>query len=603
MAEYGEHIIRKLRFEISVEDPGQAGELQSRISDLVSSGLEAELDRLFGETAGDRHLVVERMEVDLGMVSSVGLEEELLRGIRQKLKDRLISMVRGAEAGVEGRERWKDTDELFMEALVYYLHTGSYPWYVTRQMEAERLQDPEKLLMELAESHPSALKGKVREGLKDDYFLKRVARRFGDRSLARLAGLFSPALETAFKEVFRVTEILSRLRAGPFSPGRQAAHRYREIMLSRLGQTLPADTSAETASHFLYSALIGDLELPGSPAAPGERHRELLRELWKEQAGEDGPDSSPAGSGELKKTGLGRLILRQAEIERLLLFLQGREEDRRYYREDEQYAVVTAPWLDLFLRMAGAADYAARADELMEKGERVEEGGRRLPVSALRELANDLSAQISSFTGAGKDAGKGEEAPDSAYSEDESGADKTARRKIDTEDTGEREYFVSNGGLVLLWPYLARLFRRLEFVVDGEFIEESSRLKAVHLLQYLVTGSVDTHEYRMVLNKVLCGCELNYPLPSSVDFSESEKEEAEEVIQSAVDHWKALKDTSPEGFRDAFIQRHARLSREESHWILQVEPEAWDVLLDRLPWSLSVVRLPWMTEPLHVEWR
>lgn len=525
MAEYGEHIIRKLRFEISVEDPGQAGELQSRISDLVSSDLEEELDRLFGETAGDRHLVVERLEVDLGTVSSAGFEEELLRGIPRILKDRLISVMHGADAGVGDRKRWKDTDELLLEALAYYLHTGSYPWYVTRQMEAERLEDPENLLMELADSRPSALQEKVREGLKDEYFRKRLARRFGDRSLVRLAGLFSPGLGDAFKEVLRVAEILSRLRAGPFSPERQAAHRYREILLNRLGA---ADASPETASQFLYAALLRDLESRDSPSAPDDLHRELLRELWKEQPGEAGHDSFPAGSGELKKSELARLMLRQAELVRLLQFLQERE--------------------------------------------------------------NDLSGHISSLAGTGKGGGR-------------AGAGETARREIGAEDAGEREYFVSNGGLVLLWPYLARLFRRLEFVVDGEFIDETSRLKAVHLLQYLVTGSVETHEYRMVLNKVLCGCELDYPLPSSVDLSESEKEEAGEVIRSALDHWKALKDTSPEGFRDAFVQRHARLSREESHWMLQVEPEAWDVLLDRLPWSLSVVRLPWMAEPLHVEWR
>ncbi|MEO1401775.1 MAG: contractile injection system tape measure protein [Cyanobacteria bacterium J06635_1] len=43
-------------------------------------------------------------------------------------------------------------------------------------------------------------------------------------------------------------------------------------------------------------------------------------------------------------------------------------------------------------------------------------------------------------------------------------------------------------------------------------------------------------------------------------------------------------------------------SRNNDHWLLQIERETYDILLDQLPWSIRVVKLPWMPKLLYVEW-
>lgn len=167
----------------------------------------------------------------------------------------------------------------------------------------------------------------------------------------------------------------------------------------------------------------------------------------------------------------------------------------------------------------------------------------------------------------------------------------------------EKKFYITNAGLILLWPFLPRFFRKLELTADRQFIDDRSRYKAIHILQYMSSGDLSTYEYIMVLNKLLCGYPVDRPFPSAVDFSENEIHEADSLIESVVGQWEALKNTSVEGFRKSFLQRDARLKEVPKHWELQVESKGFDILLDKLPWGISVVRLPWMDKPIYVDWR
>ena len=67
------------------------------------------------------------------------------------------------------------------------------------------------------------------------------------------------------------------------------------------------------------------------------------------------------------------------------------------------------------------------------------------------------------------------------------------------------EAYVHNAGIVLVAPYLQRLWGILELTANGSFIDDTAAQRAVHLLQYIVTGKSETPEYQLVLNKLLCG--------------------------------------------------------------------------------------------------
>jgi hypothetical protein len=74
------------------------------------------------------------------------------------------------------------------------------------------------------------------------------------------------------------------------------------------------------------------------------------------------------------------------------------------------------------------------------------------------------------------------------------------------------------------------------------------------------------------------------------------------MLAAVIGHWTALRNTSPDGLRGAFLLRAGKLSERAGEWLLQVEPQTADILLGDLPWGISAVRLPWMERILWVEW-
>jgi hypothetical protein len=105
------------------------------------------------------------------------------------------------------------------------------------------------------------------------------------------------------------------------------------------------------------------------------------------------------------------------------------------------------------------------------------------------------------------------------------------------------------------------------------------------------------------LIKVLLGSHPESPLPVCRGLvTQKDREEAEALLQSALTHWSALKNTSIGGLRTAYLQRQALLYEAEHGWKLHVERQPFDMLLETLPWSISIVKLPWMQTAIYTEW-
>jgi hypothetical protein len=166
----------------------------------------------------------------------------------------------------------------------------------------------------------------------------------------------------------------------------------------------------------------------------------------------------------------------------------------------------------------------------------------------------------------------------------------------------EAGLYLDNAGLVLLWPYLPQYFRALGLLMGKSFVSPAERARAALLLQHLVTGRDEYVEHELALNKVLTGLPLETPLERRLRLSDGELREAESLLGSVIDNWKALQRTSIEGFRSAFLVREGHLVNVEGSLKLRVDRKGYDMLLDTLPWGLGIVALSWMERTLWVEW-
>lgn len=165
------------------------------------------------------------------------------------------------------------------------------------------------------------------------------------------------------------------------------------------------------------------------------------------------------------------------------------------------------------------------------------------------------------------------------------------------------EYFISNSGLVLLHPYLPSFFNKLEYISENnEWKNEKSRIKAVLITEYLVSGEERFDEHKLILNKILCGMPLELPLESEFIPNENERLLSRQLLEAVISNWSALKNTSVEGLQNTFLKRNGKLEMKNDNWAMTVEQKAWDILLAQLPWGIGIVKSPWMDNLIHVSW-
>jgi hypothetical protein len=168
-----------------------------------------------------------------------------------------------------------------------------------------------------------------------------------------------------------------------------------------------------------------------------------------------------------------------------------------------------------------------------------------------------------------------------------------------------RVWLVRTAGVVLVWSLLQRYFERLGLVEKTAFRDLAAQERACGLIHFLASGQTELREPDLVLGKVLCGLDLEAPVPVRVEVDEATRALSESLLAFLLTSWKGIGGTTIQGLRGSFLCRDGRLSRgeDEDSWVLDVERKTHDILLGSFPWQTSTVKLPWMPQPLFVHWR
>jgi len=164
------------------------------------------------------------------------------------------------------------------------------------------------------------------------------------------------------------------------------------------------------------------------------------------------------------------------------------------------------------------------------------------------------------------------------------------------------EVKIYNSGLILFWPFLTRLFEILSLAKNSVFLNAECRNRAVYILQYLACNDINFPEYKLVLNKLLSGMRPEEHLVPLADLTDEEKESAQSLINGLINNWEKVKNSSPEGIQETFIQRDGILRFQEDKITLVVEKKGFDILMESIPWNIALVKLAWMEKPIYVEW-
>lgn len=171
----------------------------------------------------------------------------------------------------------------------------------------------------------------------------------------------------------------------------------------------------------------------------------------------------------------------------------------------------------------------------------------------------------------------------------------------DQEDsTNFKSCYVQNAGLIILHPFLKEMLKSCDLMDDNNTL--LNKELAVHILHYAATKRENDYEHLMLFEKFLCGIPLEESIQREIKIEDKHKQEVEEMLESAVYHWSALKNTSTAVLRSEFLQREGKLDWSESNPKLTIERKTQDLLLEKIPWNISIVKIPWIQKLIYTQW-
>ena len=176
---------------------------------------------------------------------------------------------------------------------------------------------------------------------------------------------------------------------------------------------------------------------------------------------------------------------------------------------------------------------------------------------------------------------------------------------IDIDNLGVNMFIpISNAGLVLLNPIIPPLFEHCKLLKNNQFKNISSQEKAIFILHYLVNGKIELDESHSALYKIICGMDLDHPIPNKLNLSKKTLNLCNDALQSIINEWKALKNTGIDGLRENFILRQGNLKDNGDSYNLDISQESVDVILNYSPppWTSGMIKFPWMKKILYVNW-
>ena len=592
------HIIQKLMLDLTVPDQPSAWPIQNRLSELCRNGLPGAIDRLLSDISSpERALRFDRLEIDLGDLSLDFLEEDFQERFERQLRNALDEELAEISAEDElqatslsrtldkpssesdsgsnpapgmatAQDRSMSREDHDLEIVLFFLETGALPWFAL----ADEPQSISEKLARLLRKLPDKIRPALAKQLRNQVSRRRAFFHFDVDLLKKILFSISPTPHAVSTRLpFALSQIFADMEVSGF-PGNELKHSIWDKAIEYAVGELPEEQAQLGIFNMALSVVAS--RIPGKSGEFLDRFEDVS------QQGAIGTVSSPLVR---HLAFLRQTFARLAETGRGTEFFS--KQARRSQGQKQGGAIQSEIGLETFPRKEG-------------QGEQAESRALRLRGPVVSNEASAVSNKDEP-TLVASDADEGR--PDGyEFQERQEQSHEQLETPIDRRPGFS--LYVQNAGLVLFHPYLSMFFETLKLTKDGRFENDSCRVRAALVLQRLASAKPNPPEYLLPLNKILCGLDTYEPFPCDVPLTDNEVKECENLLETVVGHWPALKNTSAEGLRRSFVQREGVLEKEAGNWRLRVERKSFDLLLEKLPWGLSMIRLSWMKSLLSVEW-
>ena len=580
-----QHIVKKQKLELRLENRQEAFQIQNSMSDFYWKKIIPELENIFDELSGDKDFFqIDKLEIDLGSLTIEQLNStknlhDLFPGIRSKIKEAILSQLKKTrpEKAVGVVSQW-----------LYYMERGYLNW---NTLTPDASWD-QKVIETFATDYLSILS--LRKLIsRSEKALHRIATRHNELFLKRLIEVLTTENQDQLiqfvKELNKLLEQAGSLKENIVAGNLIVQKRIWEKIIWVAATGKEKQKSKEIAAEIIRWLVTKGTETSWQRIA--EKHRlpylrQLINEVFalakKDEEGKKiitaDPNKPNDGSESVRTNEKNRQKhLAKKAVQKEIVPEQTNKTDKTII--DDALNKIVQQKKVILQTTSQTESEALRQSKTGEKKITIDPDNE----APEEEIVTDQHAQENTTTEIYRDVPENE--------------------KVTDLEVLEEGIFVHHAGLVLLHPFFTALFNRLNLVNEGKFISTASQRKALYVLHYLATGKEEAEEFELLLPKFLTSYPLDEIIPAFYMLYEIEKEEANVLLEAAIEKWDVLRSTSPAALREGFLQRQGKLYSKNGNYYLQVEAGAIDMLLDHLPWNLSMLKLPWMKELLRVEWR
>ena len=542
------HIIYKQQATIRVDNEEQAYAVQNMIGDVLKNELSQQLETVFDELTPDGEIIrIDSLQLDLGTLPMHNIKqafaEQLITEIRKAIVEKKEK--RGSEKGTAIIQQ----KQSLREAFLHFLQSGTKPWFASTKKASE-------WETEMQQGFAERDWQKTIAWLRSNYqqqpvVIERLVSQFSDDFLDKIVAATTPFIAGEWKAVY---DDLLIVFAKPEARNKMALRN--EIRMKVLASFLLYSHQEEALYSIVKEAVTSWDNNENSFFKLTEISAGKFQTSWVKEAVQRVTD-------EIKKE----------EHKNELTGDEGDINDAKQSESRLQNQADNTPEIVVDKEEANSINTDA-GTSLTSPGD--DNSKPTVMTGSETEKANDVAAPI-------------RKKPGDSF--------------VQANDViGKTPQYVVNSGIILLHPFLEMYFGESFLLQERRFVSDDACKRAVLLLHYLTTGETEGAEYDMLLQKILCGLAVEETLPNKLELLEKEQEEAMNLLQSVINYWPPLKNTSADGLRSTFLQREGKLEAKENGWLLTVEQKTVDVLLDKLPWGFSTIKLPWMKEMLNVDW-
>lgn len=223
----------------------------------------------------------------------------------------------------------------------------------------------------------------------------------------------------------------------------------------------------------------------------------------------------------------------------------------------------------------------------------------------LNQLPSEIKAELQNIISDSENRDKKNNEPDKTDGKEKNTHREKSKKKNEVSElfAEEEGIYIDNAGIIILHPFLAPLFKELDLLDEQDsFLSDECRQRAAIILNYLCTDKETYDEHLLAFNKIICGLKPEDNLSAGLLLTDTERKESDQLLETVIQYWEALKGAGKEAIQETFFKRNAKLSFNNNNYLLQIERMATDILVDRLPWGIGIVRLPWLDHLIYVEW-